>query len=466
MKKNFAIIDIETTGGSAKLERIIEIAIVIYDGKKIIDSFESLINPERTIPPFITSITGITNDMVVNAPKFYEIAKDIVEITEDCIFVAHNSRFDYGFIRQEFQNLGYTYSRKQLDTIKVFRRLFPGLKSYALGNLINHFDIKVESRHRAMSDVMATLDLLKLGLKIPDADEVLKSIFGIDIKESKLPQGLSYEDIENLPQTTGVYYFLDLFDNFVYIGKAKNIKKRVKQHFQKISPKTNKFFNTVRKIDFIETGSELIALLLEAEEIKKYKPPVNKALRKDNFPYKIFYFKDDLGYINFSISKKQLNGYTYLNGFSSRQQAKVYLESISYKYSLCKKLSGVEYHEGPCFEFGINKCMGACTGQEISDLYNERAYLAINDMNYHFDSDFFIIEKGRNDEESAIVLIENGNYAGFSFLNKNEYSINNFHGLKNHIKTKAYDKDFNQIIKRFVINGKVDIIQYEENKNI
>jgi len=159
--KRFAIIDIETTGGKPGPDRITEIAIVLYDGQEVIDSFESLINPERSIPHNITQMTGISNEMVAGAPKFYEVAKQVVEMTQGAIFVAHNVGFDYNFIKYEFQQLGFSFRRRKLCTVRLSRKVFPGLRSYSLGNLIKHFDISVTDRHRAMADTLATVELLK-----------------------------------------------------------------------------------------------------------------------------------------------------------------------------------------------------------------------------------------------------------------------------------------------------------------
>ena len=161
MSKTYAIVDIETTGGKATRHRITEIAIVLHDGKKILDQWETLINPECYIPHGITELTGITQEMVQDAPKFYEVAKTIVEKTEKAIFVAHNVRFDYGFLREEFKRLGYTFSRRQLCTVRLSRKAFPGLRSYSLGKLIKHFGIKVNDRHRAMADTLATVELFE-----------------------------------------------------------------------------------------------------------------------------------------------------------------------------------------------------------------------------------------------------------------------------------------------------------------
>jgi len=452
MDKNFAIIDLETTGGSASREKIIEIAIVIFDGEKIIDSFESLIYPERSIPQYITRITGINNQMVSESPKFYEVAKKVIEITENCIFVAHNVRFDYSFIHEEFKRLGYNYYRKQLCTIKLFRRFFPGLKSYALGNLIKEFNIKVKSRHRAMDDVMATLDIFKIGLKIPSSSKTLSNIFGISIKETTLPSGIDYEKIEKLPEEVGVYYFLDMFKSIVYIGKSINIKKRVKQHFQNINSKSNKFYNTVRDITFELTGSEMIALLKEAEEIKKYNPPINKALKKSEFPYSIFYRKNNEGYITFDISKVDKPNDTLLSEFRTRIAAKSYLEHFIETHYLCNVVSGLQKSNGACFEFGLEKCFGACINLENAESYNSRILhlLAENEVMFPNDT-FIIVEKGRYEQESSIVLIVDNKYTGYFYIDNNRTNMK-FSEVNKLIQKVDFDPDFNKIIKRFISN--------------
>jgi len=207
-KKHYAIIDIETTGGSAHREKITEVAIVVFDGEKIIREYETLINPERSIPTFITQLTGITNEMVREAPKFYEVAKDIVEITEDTVFVAHNVRFDYSFIQEEFKRLGYNYSRKKLCTVRMSRTAFPGLRSYSLGKLIKHFDIEVQDRHRAMADVRATLELFKKIQKANDSDAGNDFFIKNSMRNINLPELITHEQVLDLPEATGVYYFI------------------------------------------------------------------------------------------------------------------------------------------------------------------------------------------------------------------------------------------------------------------
>lgn len=161
----FAVVDIETTGGNNKSGKITEIAIYVFNGNEITDSFVSLINPECEIPYFITNITGITNEMVANAPKFYEVARKIVEMTANHIFVAHNVSFDYHFIRKEFKDLGFDFNRKTLCTVKLSRQFIPNHRSYSLGNICSELGIEINGRHRAAGDALATVKLLQLILQ-------------------------------------------------------------------------------------------------------------------------------------------------------------------------------------------------------------------------------------------------------------------------------------------------------------
>jgi len=186
MKRKFAVVDLETTGGIPKRDKITEIAIIVYDGEKIIAEFQSLINPERSIPANITRITGISNDMVADAPKFYEVAKQVVEYTEGCIFVAHNVRFDYQFLVREFKQLGYTFTRRNLCTVKLSRKAFPGLHSYSLGNLIRYFKISVENRHRAYDDAWATTILLGKIFEQQENKKDVQQLVSDSIKLTKL----------------------------------------------------------------------------------------------------------------------------------------------------------------------------------------------------------------------------------------------------------------------------------------
>jgi DNA polymerase-3 subunit epsilon len=296
MKKEYCIIDIETTGGMAKRDRITEIAIVVTDGVNIIEQYQSLVNPERSIPPEITRITGITNEMVASAPRFYEIAKDIILLTQDRIFIAHNVMFDYSFIREEFASLGYTFTRPMLCTVRLSRKVFPGLKSYSLGNLIRHFNIQVNDRHRAMEDTLATVKIFQRIVQSNILDNPPKWL-GQQTSESKLPEQISREMVNGLPESAGVYFFYNEHGEIIYIGKSINIKKRISQHFSTVNSKMEKLLQKTADISYELTGSEIIALLYENSLIKKYNPEINRAQRRKTYNAAIRCFYDNLGYL-------------------------------------------------------------------------------------------------------------------------------------------------------------------------
>jgi len=284
-KKRYAIVDLETTGGMAKRDKITEIGIVVLEGNEVVDKYSTLVNPGRSIPYNITRITGITDDMVADAPKFFEVAKKVVEMTEGAVFVAHNVRFDYSFLKEEFGALGYTFTKRQLCTVRLSRKAFPGLKSYSLGNLIKHFDINVNARHRALDDAAATTIILQKILNQDYGEYTAQDMINAGIKSSRLPKSITMERLHELPETAGVYYFYNTYSKVVYVGKSINIKKRVMQHFSATTQKAERMQKMVHDLSFEETGNELVAMLLESFEIKALKPEINKAQRTSEYPY-------------------------------------------------------------------------------------------------------------------------------------------------------------------------------------
>ena len=454
-KKIYAIIDIETTGGMSKRDKITEIAIVLYDGKKVLDQFDTLINPQRSIPYEITRITGIDNSMVANAPKFYEVAKKIVEMTEGAIFVAHNVRFDYSFIREEFARLGYTYTRKQLCTVRMARKAFPGLRSYSLGNLIKHFNIKVNARHRALDDTLATVTLFEHILHYSDYSDDIHLYINRGIREQKLPEAISIEAINELPEASGVYYFHNGLGRVVYVGKSINIKKRVKQHFSKITAKSDEFLKQVKDISFEETGSELLALLLESEEIKNLQPSINKAQRTKEYPYFIHTYEDDQGYLCFGLEKtnnKNLLGKDVVTFYGSLQSGKSLLSSIREGYELCESKIFVRNKTADkCVFWMMQQCNGACKGVESPEEYNDRAYLAKYHIQKVFDQDFIVVTSGRNENESGVVLIEDKHYRGFGYIESKDLSLG-IEEIKEAIDYKRTNVECNGIVNTYLHN--------------
>ena len=383
MKKLFAVIDVETSGGSPTRDKIIEIAIILFDGKEITKTFQSLVNPERSIPYYISGITGITNDMVADAPKFYEIAAEIFTLTEGRVFVGHNVHFDYNFVREEFKNLGGVYTRSTMDTVKLSRLAFPGLKSYSLGNLIIHFNLVAEGRHRAYADALATTEIFKMILDSGTYTGTTNDFIKMGIKSGNLPTNITIDEILALPEKSGVYYFYNDQDTLIYIGKSKNIKSRIAQHFMDYSPKSLKIRNSTHRFDFELTGNELVSLIKESEEIKKFKPIYNKAQRNTSFLY--YLVEDKLNDKTFLqiISSKNFNSGRILKYFKNKRIADQYFAFIQ---------TNIELH---CFENNINI-------EEMNDnieLNNEILYNITREIIPLFEEDFALITQGRNDDE-------------------------------------------------------------------
>ena len=446
----YCILDIETTGGQFNEEGITEIAIYKYDGREVVDQFISLVNPEKEIQPFVVKLTGINNAMLRSAPKFYEVAKRIIEITQDCIVVAHNSSFDYRILRTEFTRLGYDFIRPTLCTVELSKKLIPGMESYSLGKLVRALGIPVTDRHRASGDALATVKLFKLLLSKDTEKEILISSIKAEIKSGLTPKLLDI--VESLPYKTGIYYIHNEKGDLVYIGKSKNIKKRVNQHFTGKTNKCKKIQLEVFAVTYEETGSELIALLKESEEIKINKPIYNRAQRKSIFQYALYEVLDDNGYLNLRLQKAD-GRKKEITAFTTLQEGKNALFRITEKYNLCQKLNGLYETQNGCFQHKIKECNGACLGLESPDEYNQRVEDFINEMTFE-NNNMIIIDRGRKVDERSAILIENGIYKGYCFYDLN-YQITNVEVLKNIIIPMQNNRDTRTIIQSYLRKNKV-----------
>jgi len=411
----YAIIDIETTGLNARKDRITEIAIYIHDGEKIVDKFESLINPECRIPYHITALTGISNKMVADAPHFYEVAKQIVQLTDGMIFVAHNASFDYNFIRCEFKRLMYDYNQRTMCTKKLSRKLMPGLQSYGLGNLARILNFKNPARHRAAGDALTTVYLFEHLLKLDNHLE--------NIPLKGLNSSLSLEEIKKLPDAPGVYYFHDESNSIIYIGKSINIKSRVMSHLSNNDHKREiELRERTASITYELTGSDLVASLLESAEIKKHKPVFNRSLRRSSFQYGLFSYTAQDGFIHLVI--EQIKGDRLpLTSYSSRKEGVNHLQRVLDEFNLCQKLCGLYTSTGGCFDHHMGICRGACVGNESPDSYNDRAIDAISKYTYR-NKNFFIVDDGRFAHECSVVKVENGRYVGYGYIELNDIDRN------------------------------------------
>jgi DNA polymerase-3 subunit epsilon len=446
----YAIVDIETTGGRYNEEGITEIAIIKYDGHQVVDTFVSLLNPERNIQPFVVNLTGINNEMLRNAPKFYEVAKRIIEITTDCTIVAHNANFDYRILRTEFKRLGFEYTKETLCTVELSKKLIPGLESYKLGKLCRSLGIPVTDRHRANGDAIATTKLFKLLL---DKD-LQKTIVKNHIRhEPKIQLDIKLLNIlEELPTDTGVYYMHKEDGEIIYIGKSKNIKKRVNQHFTSSSPKSKKIQSLVVAVTYEITGSELVALLKESNEIKQNKPVFNRAQRRTIYTHALYSFIDENGYINLKIDKAD-GRKNPITTFGNRPSAKSFLFSSVEKFELCQKLTGLYHTKQSCFNYTIQQCKGACIKKESTQEYNDRVNKLIEHNSFQ-DKSLLIIDRGREVNENSVVLIENGLFKGVGFFDLN-YQINHIDVLQSLITPMENNRDIQHIIKSYLRSKKV-----------
>ncbi len=458
----YAVVDIETTGGSPAAEKITEIAIYIFNGEKIVDEFITLVNPEKNIPHFITALTGISNEMVADAPKFYEIARDIVEITADKILVAHNASFDYKFIKSEFKSLGYDFSRNNICTLRLSRKLFPGHRSYSLGNLCDNLGIKIENRHRAAGDALATVNLLRLLLgRARDSghEDILKGSVSTNLKN--LHPDLDQKVLDQLPEDTGVYYFRNDQNQVIYIGKSKNIRKRVMSHLSNNgSRRSIELKESIADIDYELTGSELIALLVESSEIKKHGPRYNRAQKRKTMQYGLYSRKDKEGYYHLEIDKtaNRIN-HNPETCFQNKTEGMATLARLIERYWLCQKLCGMYDTEGACFHYEIRQCNGACIGKESSEIYNKRVMKALSTF-YYQQKNMLIIDKGRQESERSVVQLENGKYFGFGFLST-ESSYLQLDDIKDCIRIYEDNRDVQQIIRTYLNRYEVEkIIRY------
>jgi DNA polymerase-3 subunit epsilon len=452
---NYAIIDIETTGDKPKNFKIIEIAIIKHDGKKEIDRYTSFVDPQEKINPFISRLTGIYDADVKGAPMFFEIAKEVVEFTKDCVFVAHNVSFDYGVIRREYRRLGYDYRLPHMCTVQTSRILIPGHKSYGLKNITKALNIPLNGHHRAIADTEATAKLFEMLYERDEKNE-LESFIKIEINPKVLHSNLDLDALDEIPDKVGIYKFFNEKEELIYIGKSIHIKKRIEQHLKNSkTAKAVELRSAICRIEHELTGSELIALLHESEEIKKHQPIYNRAQKNTNFTHGLFTMEDQGGYINLHVQKISATDKPLIT-FTSLQSGKRSLEYWLSEFKLCQRLCHLYKSTGACFNFTIKNCEGACIGEESPESYNKKVNDLLNNLNFNYES-FLIVDKGRNSKEHAFVLVRDGVYSGFGYMPRYIFkrSASNY---KKFITLKESNRDFQSIIKmQLYKNEKLDI---------
>lgn len=455
----FAIIDIETCGGKFEFRkgRITEICILIHDGLQVVDKFTTLINPECYISPLYTKLTNITNEMVADAPKFHEVAKKILEMTEGCIFVAHNVGFDYGFIKDEFNSLGYKYRRETLCTVRLSRKLIPGRISYSLGHLCASLGIEIFGRHRAEGDAVATAQLFDLLLQLKSQHPQYKNVGVEEIMTRRIDKIKAYI-LKKLPEDCGVYYFLNKDQEIIYVGKSKNVYNRALSHFNTSEKKGKKMLNDLYNVDFVPTGSELIALLMEAEEIKKHRPQYNRMRKSSEFTHSLDYFTDKQGVLNFKIVPYDESENSVLS-FNTYSTARERLDMLIDEFTLCLRYCGLTDDDAVCFNHQIKNCNGVCCGQEELEVYNQRAN-KILDKYVFKNKNFVIVDQGRNEHERSVVFVENRRFAGYGYFDAAD-QISTPEELRSFANRGNYYADSNDIIRAWLEKqGRVNLVSF------
>ncbi|WDF54094.1 exonuclease domain-containing protein [Mucilaginibacter sp. KACC 22063] len=425
----YAIVDIETTGGHASANGITEIAICIHDGEKVVKRYETLINPSREIPIYISALTGITNDMVEGAPYFKTVAPEIYQLLHDKIFVAHNVNFDYSFLRHHLSAAGYDLQCNKLCTVRLSRKILPGLPSYGLGKLCNHLSIPNAARHRAAGDAEATAILFTLLLN-SDTDNHIKQALKQRSREQVLPSNLPKSDIDRLPYTPGVYYFHDAKGKVIYVGKAVNIKKRVCSHFtgNNSGYQRQEFMRNIHRITFQECGNELMAFVTEAIEIKRLWPAYNRSQKNMEFAYGLYLYEDQRGYMRLAVDKRRkYSAPVYSCG--SLFEGRSLLNRLIEEFELCPKFCFIQKNDQPCI--GVNGSQCACEGHESVEIYNSKVANAIESLKTALPT-FAIRDEGRHDDEHSCILIEEGRFYGMGYVS-HYFDVDTIDQLKNNL---------------------------------
>lgn len=411
---HMVLLDCETTGLKPTIHRIIEIALLVVEQGKIVRQWHTLIDPDTHIPLEIQRLTGITPDQLIPAPAFATIAGELLDLLQNRVVVGHNARFDYGFLKNEFNRAGISYSTTPLCSVKISRKLFPQYKRHGLSEIIRRFNFTISNRHRAPDD---TLMIWKFFLQISqqfDSEKISQTCNQL-LQRPSLPMHLDPAEINKLPNTPGVYYFYDSHDKLLYIGKSVTIRTRVLSHFTQ-DHRNNKdlaMSALIAHIDFETTPSDFGAQLRESQQIKALHPHYNYRLRKVRKLYHYQMETDTAGYLRLSIRPfKPVSGRgassemdEQFGLFRSLRQAEARLGKLAEHFFLCHKLCGLQgnrYADNePCFAYQLKRCLGACCQQETPEAYNQRVQIALQSYRqqaWPWPDAILVEEKGRQTE--------------------------------------------------------------------
>lgn len=442
----YAVLDIEATGGKKGEEDIIEVAIYRYNGRKVVDQLISLVSPDRKIDNYVQKLTQITPKMVKTAPKFHEIAKRIIEITEGAILVGHNVDFDYRMLKQEFKKLGYAYYRETIDTVSLSENAFPDAGSYSLGKLSKELGIPVSDRHRAAGDARATLELFKLLLE----QDSLKKISKLE-EENKKSSHKFASHYEDLPNKIGLVYFFNEEKEVIYLTRTLNIALAARKILTGKSCLANRIRMEFASIRYEITGNELISWIKEANENKRLKPKLASDPKKFEFPYSMHVEVQD-GYKILKLDKTQKKSKDSVFRILNLKMGQKILSLITEEFQLCPKLNSISPENLPCLSYEVGECLGACENAESPETYNQRVDEFLEKVKLE-NKNILLIEEGRQLGESSFVWVNDGVCVGYGYY-EFHHQIKDRKRIKERMTKVEKNPDIDSVVKGFLFTEK------------
>ena len=454
-------VDLETTGANATNDRITEIGIVEVNGENIRE-WSTLVNPGVRIPTFIQGLTGISDAMVATAPSFEEVAQEAFSRMEGKLFVAHNARFDYGFLRNEFKRIGVNFSSPVLCTVKLSRKLFPQYHKHSLDAIIERHNLPVKDRHRALADARSLLFFMQ-HIKENQPVEAVTLAMALLAQRPALPSDLDPSIIDELPESYGVYIFYAEDGQALYVGKSSNIRKKVLSHFESESraPKDGGFIQHIKRIEWVETVSELGALLTESQMIKVLEPLHNRRQRQSN-ELCTWQLIDENGVLKPHLRYAKDADFGVLENiyglFQAKKSAITTLRKLADAHRLCCSTMGIEVAlpGKPCAGYKLKQCLGVCNGEEPLSSHNLRLINALSKSRvqpWPFKGKVGIKETTSYGNRTDIHLVENWGYLG---------TVDSEEALMKKIgegSKPVFDLDIYKILSKHVHSEKFQIIQ-------
>ena len=397
----FAIVDIETTGGSSKSRGITEIGVVVTDGTQVLERWSSFVNPFEPIPPRITALTGISDDMVEDAPGFEDVAEDVDKLLSDCVFVAHNVGFDYAFIRGHFEAIGQSWQRPKLCTVRLSRKAFPGMPRYGLGALCDARGITHKDRHRAMGDAEATAELFHQIFESPRGQTAIAEALKRGTREHWMPQHVKASEFDVLPDEPGVYWFLDRQGRPLYIGMSIKLQQRVRSHFSgtTASRKRQTLLRDMHSLKHELSGSEWMAAVMEDVRIRAHWPPLNRAQKQPKAYRTVIHYTDRQGRSRLAI-RTQANPRDAIRTFHSEATARAWLHAQAREHELIPELLGLG-------AWSENEPVTA----EAHEIHFKQAIESWRNV-----ASGWFVEAGRTPNERGIIAVREGHVRGYGFV--------------------------------------------------